>query len=245
MNEEIPAKTVNYVDAEGVFHEQVCTRQILEQMDRSRYNLVCMSTDPFADVVVCRVNTKDEMVAHDRQRYQQEKAKRKEKKEKATLNTLKTVELSWAISDHDLGHRLRRIRDFFNKGNKVEVIIGVKKGMAKQLLADMDNLLASVRDECELCAREVAEPEGAVGRRYVMVFQGIKGRAAEVVAARERAMQEALAQQEALARQEALAQQEASTGRTESGDTLAEGGGDAPAEAEPKESGGQPEDKCA
>ena len=226
MNEEIPAETVNYVDAAGVFHEGARTRQILEQLDRSRYNLVCMSSDPLADVVVCRVSAKDEMAAHNKQRYQQDKAKRKEKKEKAASNTLKAVEISWAISDHDLGHRLRRIRDFFNKAYKVEITIGVKKGMAKQLLTDMHELLACVRDECELCAREVAEPEGAVGRRYVMVFQGIKGRAAEVVAARELAEQQALAEQEALAKQEALA------GRAEGGDALAGGGGHALAEGD-------------
>jgi len=173
MDEDIPASTVNYIDVDGQFRGSTFLSSILSSIDRSKYHLVCVNPGVAEDVpLICKVLSKADMEEADRQRFRNEKEKRKAKKEKNLHLITKEVELSWAISEHDLGHRMKKVRQFMEKGYKVAVTLGVKKGMAKQPLRAMHELLLRVRGECDQWGRECADAEGEVGRKYTMLFEG-------------------------------------------------------------------------
>ncbi|KAF8539271.1 hypothetical protein BDD12DRAFT_838950 [Trichophaea hybrida] len=172
MDEDIPASTVHYIDKDGQFQGTVTLTSILNSIDRSQYHVVCVNPEAVDIPLICRVQSKTDIEEFERLRFQNEKEKRKLKKEKNPHLITKEVELSWAISEHDLGHRMKKVRQFMEKGYKVSVTLGVKKGMSKQPLRTMHELLVRVRDECEQWGRECVDPEGAVGRRYTMLFTG-------------------------------------------------------------------------
>ncbi|KAF8246344.1 hypothetical protein K440DRAFT_645071 [Wilcoxina mikolae CBS 423.85] len=179
MDEEIPASTVTYIDKDGQFQGSVSLSSILNSIDRSQYHVVCVNPSAIDVPLICKVQSKTDIEELDRRRYRTEKEKRKAKKEKSIHLTIKEVELSWAISEHDLGHRMKKIRQFMEKGYKVSVMLGVKKGMSKQPLRTMYELLERVRDECAQWGRECADPEGDVGRKYTMLFGGRRLRMSE------------------------------------------------------------------
>ncbi|MCJ1456397.1 hypothetical protein MMC28_006758 [Mycoblastus sanguinarius] len=96
-------------------------------------------------------------------RMYEKKASREieEAKRKATKTTkmqTKQLEVSWAMSDNDLGHRLARLKEFLEKGWRVEVVFGSKrKGW-------MNKRAASAEEAANVLERikgAVGEVEGA------------------------------------------------------------------------------------
>jgi translation initiation factor IF-3 len=171
-NEAIPSDIVNYVDADGVFHADASVRGILRELDREKYTLVCVNPTAVDVPFVCKVLDREVVVKHDLERYQNAKENRKAKKGSKPQNVMKEIELSWAISDHDLEHRLKKVREFLEKGYRLDITIGTKKGMKKKLRADMIALLDRIEEACLQWGKERSEPEGEVGRRYTMKFEG-------------------------------------------------------------------------
>ena len=119
-----------------------------------------------------RILSKTALTEREKDNYTAAREKRKTKKDSASVH--KEVECSWAISEHDFAHRMKKVREFLGKGWKVSVTLGVKKGMTKQPLGKMEELLTRLRTECEACGKEVADPEGQVGKKYTMLFLGNK-----------------------------------------------------------------------
>ncbi|KAA8901710.1 hypothetical protein FN846DRAFT_110868 [Sphaerosporella brunnea] len=178
VDEAIPRDTVNYIDAAGKFHANGSVSEILRSLDRQKWTLVCINPTADEDIpLVCRVNSKEELAERDHQKYLETKEKRKiKKKDVNPQSVLKEIEISWAISEHDLQHRMKKAREFLGKGYRLNITIGVKKGMAKQTLIDAMALLERVEGEVLQCGRERAEPEGHVGKRYVMRLEGKRRR---------------------------------------------------------------------
>ena len=172
MDEDIRAHEIQFIDAAGKFQGLQPLRDVLASFDRGLYNLVCVNPHAKDQPLTCKLLLKTEVAEAERKSYRAEREKRKERREKNPNQILKEVELSWAISEHDLGHRMKKVREFMEKGNRVAVTLGTKKGMAKQTIGAMAGLLKAVRGECEEWGKEIKEPEGQVGRRYTMLFEG-------------------------------------------------------------------------
>ncbi|KAI5854561.1 hypothetical protein BZA05DRAFT_391907 [Tricharina praecox] len=181
-DEAIGALTVNYVDADGQFHEDVNLRKILASIDREVYTLVCVNPQADADQPrLCKVLTKASIEEYDKNSFKADREKRKLKRETSPQNVLKEVEFSWAISEHDLGHRMRKVQEFMEKGFRVAISLGTKRGMMKQPLGTMVELLSKIRETCEQWGKECKAPEGAIGMRYTMLFEGRKLQKEETV----------------------------------------------------------------
>ena len=172
MDEAIPRDVINYVDVSGEFHPSTSLRQVLRSIDRHRYHVVCIN--PFVEEgpLICKCTPKAELADLERKAARKEKEKRRERREKNPELTVKEVEFSWAISEHDLGHRMRRVREFMEKGFTVTVALGTKRGMKKMPREEMEGLVERVRGECAEWGKEVKEAEGQVGWRLLMVFEG-------------------------------------------------------------------------
>ena len=118
-------------------------------------------------------------------RMYEKKASREieEAKRKATKTTkmqTKQLEVSWAMSDNDLGHRLARLKEFLEKGWRVEVVFGSKrKGWMNKRAASAEeaaNVLERIKGavgEVE-GANEWRGMQGKIGGEGKLSFEGPK-----------------------------------------------------------------------
>jgi len=123
---------------------------------------------------VCKIiNIKDAYLASQRTKENQ-KSKRK-----ASLlsNSIKTLELNWAIDSNDLSHRLERIQQFLEEGRKVEVVLAAKKKGRKASEEECREVLGKIKEVLGRVegAKEVRAMEGKVGGFAMVRLQGKPG----------------------------------------------------------------------
>lgn len=95
----------------------------------------------------------------------------------------KEMEINWTIDQHDLGHKLRRLREFLGKGYTVQVTFLKRRHKKRSANNDDDNIAAAetVRLVKEAAAevpgaKECKRPEGNMGRTLTLTFDapGVK-----------------------------------------------------------------------
>ncbi|KAI1138706.1 hypothetical protein F5Y05DRAFT_348593 [Hypoxylon sp. FL0543] len=86
----------------------------------------------------------------------------------------KELELSWSIAGHDLGHKLRRLREFLDKGLNVEVIMAKKRGGRAATREEAEGVLAQVRGAVASVdgAKESRKMDGSVNGMARLFFEG-------------------------------------------------------------------------
>ncbi|KAK1009310.1 hypothetical protein LTR91_002960 [Friedmanniomyces endolithicus] len=128
-----------------------------------------------AFVPVCKVVSKKEQYDLERRK----KCANKERvKEGSKAQSMKTLELNWAIDANDLQHRLDRIGEFLSEGRRVEVVLAAKKRGRKATVQECGQVVKKI----EAC---VAGVEGAsvmkaltgkVGAFATIMLQGRVGK---------------------------------------------------------------------
>lgn len=104
----------------------------------------------------------------------------KDKAKKNAALTTKQIELNWAISQHDLSHRLDKLKEFLTQGRRVEVVFGKKrKGwMQRKDVTDEEAqaLLHQIREAVKTVesSREWQSMEGQARRQAIMFFEAKK-----------------------------------------------------------------------
>ncbi|EGR49442.1 uncharacterized protein TRIREDRAFT_106640 [Trichoderma reesei QM6a] len=122
-----------------------------------------------ARFAVCKiVNKKDE--------YERQKALKERKKVGAAAKPkTKEMELTWAIGGHDLATKMRQMGGFLEKGMKVELLVGKKKGGRAVDADEAKDVLKKVKEEIErVGAREVKKAEGQVGGTMRLYLEGVR-----------------------------------------------------------------------
>ncbi|KAI4196535.1 MAG: hypothetical protein LQ348_002281 [Seirophora lacunosa] len=166
-------------------------RDALASIDRSLYYLVQVGekihpryadlpgpqdggSDSRPRVPVCKIVSKAS--------FRQAKAE-KSRPRKDFAATVKEVEINWSISQNDLNHRLKRLREFLEQGRRVEVALGKRKKKGWMRRKDVtdeqaDGILKQIRLAVEEVdgAREWKEMEGQVKSTLVMHFEAKKER---------------------------------------------------------------------
>ncbi|KAI5836864.1 hypothetical protein DFP73DRAFT_570424 [Morchella snyderi] len=158
---------IQLVDADGQFKGVQALESVLGSFDRGIYHLVCIN--PVAENPICKLISKQTMVEAS---YMMDKKKKTVTKDPSKI--VKIVEISWATAQNDLGHKIKKMVEFMQRGNRVEVVLGIKKGMAKQPLGKMAELVTRIRAEAEPYGREWKAPDGAIGMQYIVYFEGHK-----------------------------------------------------------------------
>lgn len=156
---------IHYIDADGQFKGVQPLETVLGSFDREIYHLVCINQT--AENPICKLTPKELMVQAS---YMMDKKKQLTTKDPSKI--VKVVEISWATAQNDLGHKIKKMVEFMQRGNRVEVVLGIKKGMAKQPLGKMVELASHIRAEAEPYGREWKAPEGAIGTQYIIYFEG-------------------------------------------------------------------------
>lgn len=164
------SREVEFIDGSGAFQGLKSLEYILASFDREKYHLVCLNPHVAPEPVRCRLFSKEQLEEDERAAYWAKKEKKQNSKDPTKV--VKKVEISWATAPNDLEHKLKRINEFLLRGNRVEVILGVKKGMAKQPLGRMVELVERVRKEAEKGGKEWKVAEGVIGVQYLVYLEG-------------------------------------------------------------------------
>ncbi|CAJ2507890.1 Uu.00g090760.m01.CDS01 [Anthostomella pinea] len=87
----------------------------------------------------------------------------------------KELELNWAIAPNDLEHKLRRLREFLDKGMHVELMLARKRRGRPATAAESAEVLRRIREAVEEVpgAKEVRKMDGTVGGVVRMFFEGL------------------------------------------------------------------------
>ncbi len=110
-----------------------------------------------------------------------EVAEQKEVRKLAVQDSIKEkeIELNWAIAPNDLELRLKQLRNFLEKGYRVQISLLSRARKRSKRAATADEakaLLCTVHDTLGEIpgAQEVKKASGVVGKTITMVYQGTK-----------------------------------------------------------------------
>lgn len=161
---EITARSVILVNRDNSLSPPTNTSRVLASLDPSAQSLIQINPAVPGEPPLCKIVDKKKL-------YDQSK-KAKNAKKSAVVS--KSIELNWAIEEGDLGHRLKRLREFLEKGFKVEVAIAVKRKGRKATIEEAEALIGKVRGEVKDIqgAREGKKMEGVVGKDVTLHFEG-------------------------------------------------------------------------
>ncbi|MCJ1483457.1 hypothetical protein MMC06_003624 [Schaereria dolodes] len=144
----------------------------LATLDRTKDFLIQVDTRPDSSLPICKIVSKR---THRAFLTERSKAQRAAAKASSSGGAgVKQIELGWAVSPHDLGHRMKQVEGFLARGRKVEVLIAQKKEGRSASLQEAQGVVRGVRERVEMVggAREWKEMKGVVGMRCTMYFQG-------------------------------------------------------------------------
>ncbi|CAI6332400.1 unnamed protein product [Periconia digitata] len=186
LDKAIDADYIDYVDLDGVFHENVYIHDVFSSYNRVTHYLLLVtpaSVDEAGNpkpgsLPVCKIVAKIDL----RMQFEKKVAiERRTQLGKGVGPSSKNLELNWAIEAGDLKHRLNKMRGFLEEGRKVEVLIGPKRKGRVATEQECENLLQSMKSTVQEIkgARQVTEPEGAMGGVMTFVFEGQKLEGAE------------------------------------------------------------------
>ncbi|OGN62050.1 MAG: translation initiation factor IF-3 [Chlamydiae bacterium RIFCSPHIGHO2_12_FULL_49_11] len=111
VNRQIRVPRVRLIDETGKQIGIIATHEALERAERSNLDLVEIA--PLAEPPVCKI------IDYGKYRYQQTK-KEKENRKGSVQGKLKEVKMKPNIDKHDLETKMRRAKEFLEKGNKVK-----------------------------------------------------------------------------------------------------------------------------
>ncbi|KAG0125865.1 hypothetical protein HOY82DRAFT_127318 [Tuber indicum] len=160
---------IRYVDANLSHHGIVKFAHVINSFDRRKYALICVNPSVISrdEPPTCLLTP----IAHilEKERLEAEAAEALPKK--PAIPT-KVLEFTWAISVNDLAHKMKKMGEFLRKGNRVEVIIGVRKGAAKVSADQAKGVVAKVREIGTELGREWKGEKGALGKQFTLFFEG-------------------------------------------------------------------------
>ncbi|APA11042.1 hypothetical protein SS1G_03237 [Sclerotinia sclerotiorum 1980 UF-70] len=163
-DEEIKDLYVRLKNSEQRLDPPKATSEILKSINLKTHMLQIIAYSDDGEPPIAKIIDKGEAA----------RQKRLAKKKKNPATVTKTIEMNWAIGKNDLSHRLQRIREFLEKGNKVEVVLAEKRKGRRASGEEAGEVIGKVREFVEGVegARESRGMEGTVGTQAVLYFEG-------------------------------------------------------------------------
>lgn len=169
INEDIPARFVQIRDSQTAkLGEPMSLSDALGEIQSETEVLRLLANFEDRPAIV-GIEKKSVLLEHRKQKLEQEAENRKE----ARQTRMKQVELNWAISGHDLDMKLKQLREFVDKGRKVEVLLASKKRQRKATREEAEKLHSKLKAtfaEIEGC-REIKPMEGEIGKQALITIQ--------------------------------------------------------------------------
>jgi translation initiation factor IF-3 len=159
VNEEIEARTIRLIDADGEMVGVISTAEAMDMAAEVGLDLVEVS--PTADPPVCKI------LDFGKYKYEAQKKKNEARKKQKVIE-IKEIKIRPNIDDNDYNIKMRAARKFLGEGDKVKVTLRFRgREMAHQDLGV--KVLDRVRDELGELAKIESMPR-MEGRQMVMVM---------------------------------------------------------------------------
>lgn len=126
------------ITADGEYIGVLNKKEALEEAKKRKLDLVEIS--PNAEPPVCKI------IDHGKYKYRQKKKEQK-KSQKSHQPELKTVKISFSISDHDMEVRVDNAEKFLSRGDRVRVVLplrGRENALQKTAREKMKKFLAMI-----------------------------------------------------------------------------------------------------
>ena len=166
----ITAKTIRLVDADGNFQGNKSLSEALASYDSSVYTLMNMT--PQAEIPTCKLFSKTALKEIEAKAYKQKREKSKIGADPSKV--LKECTLNWNVTTHDLGHKLESGLSALRKGNKLDILIGMKTRRGAKLpdTPQREALLDQVVSACDKVGREWKTREGGLEKGIILHYIG-------------------------------------------------------------------------
>ncbi len=141
------------ITADGEYIGVLNKKEALEEAKKRKLDLVEIS--PNAEPPVCKI------IDHGKYKYRQKKKEQK-KSQKSHQPELKTVKISFSISDHDMEVRVDNAEKFLSRGDRVRVVLplrGRENALQKTAREKMKKFLAMVEDRITVEVEKDIEKE--------------------------------------------------------------------------------------
>ncbi|RAH65708.1 putative translation initiation factor IF3 [Aspergillus aculeatinus CBS 121060] len=162
-DEAIISEWIQMVNENNTLDPPIRRSTVLNNIDRSKEFLIKVSDGADGAPPVCKVVNKMDLREAERARA---------KAAHVTKTSFKQVELNWAIDNHDLSHRLKKITEFITKGFKLEVVLMRKKGKRAPTAEEVKNLMDKVVDTIkEANGMQIKPMEGEPGRAVTITVR--------------------------------------------------------------------------
>ncbi len=163
INDQIRAAEVRLIDEKGEQLGVVSLQEALKKADEAGFDLVEVS--PTAKPPVCRI------IDYGKFLYQKEKKLKEARKKQKTVE-IKEMKFTPRIDKHDFDYRIKRVREFIAKGDKVKITIRFRgREMAHTELGF--DVIKRVKEEVkDIC--QIEKPSKLEGRNITMVIVPLK-----------------------------------------------------------------------
>lgn len=171
LDENIKTHMVQVRREDTSLNDPQTLRALLFTIDRDKQVVRQLASPPDRPAVV-EITTRDALLDSLKQKATAQAIVAKQQKESKP----KQIELNWAISSNDLALKKKQLRDFVEKGRKVEILLAAKKRQRKAEREEAENVIKELRDtirEIEGC-RELKPLDGKIGGQALMTVGRVK-----------------------------------------------------------------------
>lgn len=163
LDEAIQSRWVQLKDETGKLKTPQLLETVIASLDRTTHSVVLTSMlGPTPDTALVRIERRSELISAQAQ---------KQAKSKATGVKKKQIELNWAISEHDLDLKLRKMEQLLNKGNRVELWLANKKRQRRAETAEAQATLDKVRARVMEIGASERSMDGTVGTQASLTIE--------------------------------------------------------------------------
>jgi translation initiation factor IF-3 len=158
LNGNIETRWVQAKTEDGKLSPPQMLETLLRKIDQSAHAVRQLSaTGPSPDTSIVEVVAIQDLM---KVAGEKEKATREIEKQKKDQRP-KQMEVNWAISENDLGLKLKQMEQFLEKGKKVEIMLAAKKRQRKATPEEGEAVLKKLREKIdEIGAKEVSKMQG-------------------------------------------------------------------------------------
>ncbi|RKF59559.1 Translation initiation factor IF-3 [Golovinomyces cichoracearum] len=164
-NDEIKEEIISVVDESGKISGPHRTAEFLEDFDFENKSLVTILEGNAEDgrYPLCRIM--------DRSALRQIEMTALKSKGKKKGTPTKIIEMSWAVENHDLETKLRRLREFLEKGCNVNLLLQAKKRGRSVTKLEGENIIQKILETVEEAGgKQQKPPEGEILNTMDMSF---------------------------------------------------------------------------
>ncbi|TVY53334.1 Translation initiation factor IF-3 [Lachnellula cervina] len=169
-NDEISARSITLVTADGKLSAPQNTRSVLSSLDQKTHVLTMVVEGTEEEPPICKVLNRAEL-------YAAEKERRKRKKDEGKgKSRSKELEMNWAIEKGDEKTKMRKLVEWVGRGWKVEVTLAKKRKGRVAGEEECEALVGRLKGVlAEGGGKEFKPAEGKVGGVLTIYCEGKKG----------------------------------------------------------------------